>query len=388
MVPPSKKQQRCDEEDASNDKKQTQSSTQSDKRRSDAHQSIRHLINSLPSETKQTWWTAAEISAILKEGGAPSSTDETLIASALLKCYRFGFESRREMIGGTPQKVTYYRIVTLDNETPKSQRVKNNGKLFRVSTSVPYNLFLGSNYSNHIKNILAHPHSDDSAQDDGNDKNEDDKNEDDKTESIRASGYRIVDIDLERDFFKYLFRHATSCKGHKPDLVFVRGWSSGYMSIENYTCTGCGVTIYYRTSRMVCTEVIHPGRKFSRMQPALNLEVAKSAKCGGFFPTKLNKFMSHLGCESPTLRNMKLCEQKARIAMKVVGKDCVTENQKQHVKACRLQNGYKGDLIWEDANGIEHHTSRGPLETDSVKPRRGRKRKQDIDVSDWFDKME
>ena len=180
-------------------------------------------------------------------------------------------------------------------------------------------------------------------------------------------GYRVLDMDLELEFLQLIFRHGFECKGQgRPTLKLITRDKDGWAMKDCFQCSCCKKLFDFKTSAYTKTEAVAPGRKYSRLQPVLNILVSNAAKQFGIGYTQLRKLALGIGLQAPTKTNAQDMGKKVQAAIKKVGKKCLIENRREHVRLCRAQDEYKGDIKWTGPDGEQRSIARGPVDTDGA----------------------
>ena len=131
---------------------------------------------------------------------------------------------------------------------------------------------------------------------------------------------------------------------------------------QKWKCPCCGKVLSMENCDMVRSETVAQGAAYSRSQPDFNLRVIAGAELTGINLLKVQEFMrGFLGIQIPKYTNLRKQQTKIRESIKDTYQTRRMENIEEHVAAVRSSEKYRGDLVWVDENGDEHHTSTGDI---------------------------
>ena len=168
----------------------------------------------------------------------------------------------------------------------------------------------------------------------------------------------IFDISMLTDFIYATNTHSAHC-GVAMDITVFNN-SQGAHITEIWQCPRCRHCIQLDSSKMVTTDIVEPGRKFSRKQPSINLRITKASHDHGVgLVDKTVGFLSQsLGIKISSKRNILRTHKKVKVAIKTIAAARQEENMKEHVSLTRSTEGYEGDVEW-DHIGEKCSTSKG-----------------------------
>ena len=175
----------------------------------------------------------------------------------------------------------------------------------------------------------------------------------------------IMKISKLEDFIRLSTSHAAQCG--KQLVLIERKMNCGTYMEQRWKCPCCGKELSLENCNMVRSETVAQGAAYSRSQPDFNLRLVAGAELTGINLQKLQEFMSgFFGIQLPTSTNLRIQQTKARESIKQTYHVRKEENVEEHVAAVRAAEKYRGDLVWEDENGVEHHTSTGDISFDGA----------------------
>lgn len=321
---------------------------------STARKGILYLLFAIPKDVARYYRTPAELTCLLKRGGASVSLESTLVVRAL----QFASRTDKDRIGvRTTEKIPglagYHRTYCLCpadyNATPLSQR--SNGKsLPRIEEGYYQNNSAFRPHLLAITKYYADKHRADNNQSSGASSAAISSGSDTDTggeitcNQLNGSR-RVVEIEKEWDMFWRL--HVPFCKeGSKLELS-TEPSRKGFGTKETHHCTGCNNSFSYRTYYEQRSEVIEPGRSHSRRQPGINLDMAEAAEDEAIGLSNLIGFCVKADIVHPLEKNMRPTQRKGRQAAIETGQECLAENRAKAAEAA----AERGDTIEFEKDG-------------------------------------
>jgi len=116
---------------------------------------------------------------------------------------------------------------------------------------------------------------------------------------------------------------------------------------------------------MVKTKVPGRDRKFSRLQPEINVKIATLFCARVVMKKTVEALENKLSNKIADYRNIRHANSKVRHAINTVYKDRMIENRKEHVVKTRQRTNYAGDIVWEK-DGKVHSTSSSVISADGA----------------------
>jgi len=173
-------------------------------------------------------------------------------------------------------------------------------------------------------------------------------------------GLCFMSVEKMDNFIREIASHAAQC-GMAPVLVERKTHYRGTMLYELWRCPCCGKELPFTNQTLVKTDEVADGAKFSRLQPYINVAIAKGAKLTGINMMKLAEFLEgHLGIRIATENNLRKMLTKVNSSIEHTFLKRCAENRKEHVAVTRADPDYIGDLIWEKG-GVEYSTCQGEI---------------------------
>jgi hypothetical protein len=142
-------------------------------------------------------------------------------------------------------------------------------------------------------------------------------------------GYIFMKAHMMEDFINMATCHAATC-GH-PLKLAMRNISQGAAVKEKWKCPLCLNDPELNNCPMVKTKVPGRDRKFSRLQPEINVKIP-TLFCAGVGMKKTAEALENkLSIKIVDYRNIRHANSKVRHAIYTVYKDRMIENRKEHV---------------------------------------------------------
>ena len=92
--------------------------------------------------------------------------------------------------------------------------------------------------------------------------------------------------------------------------------------------------------------MVERGRKFSRPQPEVNIQVAQSACKNVVNLKQAQDFLAGMGVPVVNYHNLLHADRKVRKGIEHLPKDRMEENLREHCATVRNTVGYVGDIVW------------------------------------------
>ena len=173
-----------------------------------------------------------------------------------------------------------------------------------------------------------------------------------------TDGYGFFSIQRIVEFIAEATEH-TACCGVGLSLEDMH-FTNGASITMKFHCSRCCSILALKNCKSIKTDFIEEGRKFSCVQPELNIRIPKAAREVGINLEKIVQFVSFMGVKMCTYKNLLHAEKKIRLAIEHMSHEILEQNLRDHVTAARNQIGYAGDILWTDENNNQHSTCRGP----------------------------
>lgn len=290
--------------------------------RSDAKEAILSLLLSFPNDIRCTYYTIDELVRLLKRGGASPSLEASLVRSSLQHVptrYEVKIQRRRpEKIPGLDVAKPFYRFSKkADNASPRSQRT---GK--RSLPTVTENYFQDDEkYRPHLNAILKY-YSDNNSSG-GRSKSLTAASADrPNITGVQLNGKRIVvEVKQLYDLVQNLHR---SCGNLYLSAEPVR---RGFGVTFEWRCDRCNQPFSFCTWIGQKSEVVCPGRKHSRTQVGMNLELVEAAEDEAMYASRFMNFCTKADIVHPTEKNARQVEMKCRAAAIEAADEIIDENR-------------------------------------------------------------
>lgn len=173
-----------------------------------------------------------------------------------------------------------------------------------------------------------------------------------------SDGYGLFHISQLSDFILEVGVHAAWCSGiielESTDFHYGAGIT------QKYRCS-CNKRFVHKNCKWIKTDIVEYGRKYSRVQPELNIRIVKAAREVGVDLEKLSDLLAYMGIKTSAYRNVLHQERKIRIAIEDLSTERLQQNFCEHNVACRAQENYIGDIVWIDEYGVTHRVAQGPI---------------------------
>mmetsp|Transcript_12688 Transcript_12688/g.27557 ORF Transcript_12688/g.27557 Transcript_12688/m.27557 type:complete len:533 (-) Transcript_12688:47-1645(-) len=178
-----------------------------------------------------------------------------------------------------------------------------------------------------------------------------------------SDGFGLFLINELTDFIQELAYHAAQCGGvYALDAI---DFKDGAGITMKWKCS-CSEVFIHKNCKWIRTDIVEVGRKWSRVQPELNIRLVKAAREVGLNLDKLVDFLAYLGVKASAYNNILHQENKVRVAVEDLSEERLKENLREHTKAARNKPNYRGDIVWTDESGKVHRTSQGPGSLDGA----------------------
>jgi len=174
----------------------------------------------------------------------------------------------------------------------------------------------------------------------------------------------FMDCNKMDDFIRHATCHSAQC-GMQLKLI-ERDTKQGAAVKQVWICPVCNKKLCLLNTNMVKTAVVDRDRKFSRMQPEINLRLAGSFGVGINMRKTLSFVGGKLGIKTPNPKSMMNLNKKVRGAINNVFEERIIENRREHNEMTRNAEGYEGDLKWKDKNGRTHSTCQSNTSQDGA----------------------
>lgn len=176
-------------------------------------------------------------------------------------------------------------------------------------------------------------------------------------------GNGIFNIPILTKFIHEATAHAAQCRTCLDLSQVNKRYGAGI--IERWRCPNCYATLELRNCEWTRSGVIEPDRKYSRMQPSINLSIAAGARLNGINLTKARGLLAGtLGIKVANYKNVSHTENKVRVAIDELFKTRKEENARLHVEACKQQPDY--EPIEFEFNGATHKATPGRVSSDGA----------------------
>lgn len=154
----------------------------------------------------------------------------------------------------------------------------------------------------------------------------------------------MSDIELDDKFLEELINHNQRCTSNGSiKRVSRENWGHGVK--ETWHCNFCKETVI----RHPFVDLKMPS---GQNMPADNFMVPLSALDVGLSPSKLEGFLAGIGCCNSRRSNMQHHFDRVKEIAWPICKQQLMENRKAHVRACRRQKNYMGDLVFKDRREV------------------------------------
>ena len=152
-------------------------------------------------------------------------------------------------------------------------------------------------------------------------------------------GYGLFDIAMLCDFIHEATSHAAGC-GVPVSLKEVNKKHGAGIS-QTWKCPKCCATLELKNCRWV-KSVIETGRKWSRLQPEINLRIGMGARMNGINLEKLRGLLQgSMGVKVMNRKNARHLERKMRAAIHTMYGEMQKQNLRLHVESSKLRPDYK-----------------------------------------------
>ena len=170
---------------------------------------------------------------------------------------------------------------------------------------------------------------------------------------IVDDGYGIFNLRMMTEFITNLTRHAAQCSAPLEITSMDKRYGAG---IDQYwTCCCCKERFRLRNCEWI-RSVVQRGKGWSRLQPALNLELAMGARVNGINHEKLIGFLQgSVGIKTMSRRNQKHIDLKICGAILQIYEKRQEENLKEHVEACQQLPDMNQYISSTMVNGVRQH---------------------------------
>jgi len=168
----------------------------------------------------------------------------------------------------------------------------------------------------------------------------------------KHAGFIIEDVQLRDGLQKKFEMHAHKCRGYLEKTASTK---FGFTVLEVYSCKTCNEQFQFQTSHSV--NLHRKGRKSTELNVSLNESLFES----GVTVQKGLDCLAKAGIQSPSENGMRKARDRVEDVANNSAQEQICQNRLEHVKACRAQSDYKGDLVFTDGLGKKHSIARGPV---------------------------
>jgi hypothetical protein len=182
-----------------------------------------------------------------------------------------------------------------------------------------------------------------------------------------ASGIKLIDIDIDRQWTNIVADHAMKCKSH---FEFVKSVKKGFELVDYYRCKHCHEILCKHASFPSQQSAMEPLGKRGPKRGELNGLMAVASYSSGMTPSRVEEMCANAGQVCPTKSNLMVMYEKVKDCVLDLSMEALRLNRRRHSVACRNQAGYKGDIQFQDTNGKWHSVARGAIAIDGGGGRR------------------
>ena len=311
--------------------------------------SVFKLLTSLPIERIEgKWFTADEFSTMINRGGAHSVQPKEVAESVKRLGSRLGI-----LKTNATNNVRYFCYGDPGNNTPKDRPdnqvipriyrsyfsnesdavVKEHYKSIE-NYSLPLSATCGDDENEGVSSIIKLPSADNIM-----------------------TGYKIQDIDLDREWTQILVDHGKACTS--CSIHFKCSQKRGFELIDTYYCSFCQKEFVKRGSRSVVSK--KKGARSSDLNLAMSVGMCTSAiNCG-----KMIELCSEVGLTCTSKKVLMSNHSNLRKVVFDFSKDQIRKNRVQLVKLVREDPNYTGDIKFL-RNGKQHSFCRATIALDGA----------------------
>jgi len=172
-----------------------------------------------------------------------------------------------------------------------------------------------------------------------------------------------MSVSMMEDFFESTNKHSVLC-GAAPTLV-KRCNRQGAAMKWTYQCPNCCEELVLDSSPRIRTKVVAQGATRSRLQPAINVQIAQGMTEAGVNTQKTQEFL----CDTLSIKiakddNLRNQQTKVRAGINSIFEERKVENRKKAV-AARRELATAENLNWSK-DGVAHSTICGDISIDGA----------------------
>ena len=158
----------------------------------------------------------------------------------------------------------------------------------------------------------------------------------DEVENV-LTGYKLMDIHLDRDWTERVQDHTRKCKNSV--LKVLKYNKRGYELAENFQCSICKEILVKRSSK----EIEHNGKR-GRSSVEINKAISLSLFTSAIPQSNMTQFCSEVGIIHPEYSTLQRNNKTLKRELMELSDEQLKKNRKEHVKFVRSQPGYEGDI--------------------------------------------
>ena len=171
------------------------------------------------------------------------------------------------------------------------------------------------------------------------------------------SGYKIMSIDLNREWAKRIVHHMKTCN-NCTDISHIESRKRGYELIDVCKCNWCSECFEKRCS-------YDAKQRKNQKSSGINICMSASIFSAGININKIGELFTSIGLIAPV--KTRLCEyyQKLKPRIMDLPKNELKINRIEHSSKVRSMKDYRGDLVFEK-NQIKYSYSCGGIAIDGA----------------------
>jgi len=177
------------------------------------------------------------------------------------------------------------------------------------------------------------------------------------------SGYKIMSIDLDREWTKRIVHHMKICK-NCTDTLHVESRKRGYELIDVHKCNWCSECFEKRCSYDV-------KQRKNQKSSDVNMCMSVSVYSAGININKIDELFSSIGLIAPVKTRLYEHYQKLKPHIMDLSKIELKKNRIEHSSKVRSMKDCRGDILFEK-NQTKHSYSCGGVAIDGAGATRAR----------------